>query len=233
MKFNRRMLVVGLTVMMVALLSVAVAYAASVSIVDYTVDACDEQVTVDVYFDTSGFALPYLDIEVNGDRQSPDGFPSSLSGTGTESRTLDISAVAVGDTVTVDAWLNDDGWFNDLNSSVSFVKPACGGTSSKKDKEKEIPYTGVNLINESDQALYQSVPDAAGQLPCGVFNVNGWGRKYVGLADFPACSAPVTVMCLNGDLEWTADSVSDVVMQGEYEVDFTSSQHGLCALFNQ
>ena len=95
------------------------------------------------------------------------------------------------------------------------------------------PYTGIHLVSDSEQAPYLSVPNAAGQLPCGVFDVNGWGTKYVGLADFPACSPPVTVMCLNGDLEWTADSVSDVVMQGDYEVDFTSSQHGTCALFNQ
>ena len=97
--------------------------------------------------------------------------------------------------------------------------------------ENPAPYTGINLLPDSVTAPYFSVAAADGATPCGVFDVNGWGRKYVGMADFPACTAPVTVMCLNGDGEWTADNVSDIVLQGDYEVDFTSSQHGICALF--
>jgi hypothetical protein len=38
-------------------------------------------------------------------------------------------------------------------------------------------------------------------------------------------------MCLNGDREWTADNVSNVVIRGDYEVDFDSAQHGVCAFF--
>jgi len=105
------------------------------------------------------------------------------------------------------------------------VSYRCGGGAGK-------PYTGINLLSEAEQAPYLSVPTAEGALPCGVFDVNGWGAKYVGMADFPACTAPVTVMCLNSDGAWTAENVSNVVMQGDYEVDFTSSQHGLCALFD-
>ena len=98
---------------------------------------------------------------------------------------------------------------------------------------KEEPYTGIQLLSSDEQAPYLSVPNAAGATACGVFDVNGWGAKYVGMGDFPGCTAPVTVMCLNGDGEWTADTVSDVVMHGDWEVDFISSQDGTCGLFEQ
>ena len=96
------------------------------------------------------------------------------------------------------------------------------------------PYTGIWLLGSTEaQAMYMAVPDANGATACGVFDVNGWGAKYVGMGDFPGCTAPVTVMCLNGDGEWTADTVSDVVMHGDWEVDFISSQDGTCGLFEQ
>jgi hypothetical protein len=102
----------------------------------------------------------------------------------------------------------------------------------KNDDEKDEPYTGIFLLNEDVTSPYLGVPNAAGALPCGVFDVNGWGKKYVGMADFPACVAPVEVMCLNGDREWTADNVSSVIYHGDYEVDFTSAQDGVCAFFS-
>ena len=95
------------------------------------------------------------------------------------------------------------------------------------------PYTGIQLLSSDEQAPSLSIPNAAGATACGVFDVNGWGAKYVGMGDFPGCTAPVTVMCLNGDGEWTADTVSDVVMHGDWEVDFISSQDGTCGLFEQ
>jgi len=95
------------------------------------------------------------------------------------------------------------------------------------------PYTGIKLLSDAQQAPYLSVPNAAGTTACGAFDVNGWGAKYVGLADFPGCTAPVTVMCFTGDGAWTADTVSGVVMHGDWEVDFTSSQDGTCGLFEQ
>jgi hypothetical protein len=100
-------------------------------------------------------------------------------------------------------------------------------------KEKEPPYTGIFLLSSAEQAPYLSVPAVDGATACGVFDVNGWGRKYVGLGDFPGCTAPVTVMCFDGAGEWTGDTVGNVVMQGHYEVDFTSSQHGKCGLFER
>ena len=106
-------------------------------------------------------------------------------------------------------------------------------SSKEKSVHHTIPYTGIKLLSEAEQAPYLSIPNAAGATPCGVFDVNGWGAKYVGMGDFPGCTAPVTVMCLNGDGEWTADTVSDVVMHGDWEVDFISSQDGTCGLFEQ
>lgn len=117
----------------------------------------------------------------------------------------------------------------DVSCAETVEEPA----PAKKNTPQHIPYTGIHLLPEDVAASYYAVPDAEGVSPCGVFDVNGWGRKYVGLTDFPACTAPVSVRCLNGDGEWTADTVGDVVMQGDWEVDFTSHQHGICGLFSQ
>ena len=67
----------------------------------------------------------------------------------------------------------------------------------------------------------------------GVFDVNGWGRKYIGLADFPNCTPPdLTVMCFDDMGGWTADNVKDVYIRPDgAELDFTSSQHGICGIF--
>jgi hypothetical protein len=100
-------------------------------------------------------------------------------------------------------------------------------TDCREKGEPVIPYTGIYLMSPAAQAPYMQGDNP----PCGVFDVNGWGAKYVGLGDFPGCTAPVTVMCLNGEGEWTADNVSGVVMKGDWEVDFISHQDGICALF--
>lgn len=94
-------------------------------------------------------------------------------------------------------------------------------------------YTGIQLVSPTEQIPFLSVPNADGDVPCGAFDVNGWGGKFIGLADFPDCTAPVTVMCFTGDGEWTADNVTNVVNRGDYEVDFTSSQDGICGFFGQ
>ena len=96
---------------------------------------------------------------------------------------------------------------------------------------KEEPYTGIVLLGDEVATPYASIPNASGVLPCGVFDVNGWGTKFIGMADFPACTPPVEVLCLNGEGQWTADNVSNVVIRGDYEVDFDSSQDGTCAFF--
>ena len=127
---------------------------------------------------------------------------------GTYSITMTNSAIKYGSSVMV---------VDDENETVE---------TSCHDKAEE-PYTGIVLLSSADQAPYMQGDNA----PCGVFNVNGWGAKYVGLGDFPGCTAPVTVMCLNGDGAWTADTVSGVVMHGDWEVDFISHQDGICGLF--
>jgi len=95
----------------------------------------------------------------------------------------------------------------------------------------EPPYTGITLLPEDVALPYLGLPNDAGMMPCGVFDVNGWGRKYVGLADFPACTPPVEVLCLNDMGQWTGNEIHDVVLHGDYEVDFTSTQHGTCGIF--
>lgn len=126
------------------------------------------------------------------------------------------------------------GAFFTVDCTTGAVEIDNGGRNSKdnKDEEKEVPYTGIFLLTEDVTAPYFGVPNADGELPCGVFDVNGWGNKYVGMANFPACTAPVEVLCLNGDREWTADNVSGVIHHGDYEVDFTSAQDGVCAFFS-
>lgn len=74
------------------------------------------------------------------------------------------------------------------------------------------------------------VANSAGVTPCGVFDVQGWGDKITTLADFPGCSGPVTVMCLDGEGSWVADNVSEFAQDGDV-VTFMSSQHGTCGFF--
>jgi hypothetical protein len=94
-------------------------------------------------------------------------------------------------------------------------------------------YTGIHLQSAEFVAPYLDVPNDAGLKPCGVFDVNGWGRKYIGLGDFPACQPPdLTVLCLNDTRQWVAGAVSDVYVRPDgAELDFTSSQHGICGIF--
>jgi hypothetical protein len=102
-----------------------------------------------------------------------------------------------------------------------------------KAKGKDAPYTGIFLLSQVEQALYLNVPNSDGVNACGVFDVNGWGRKYIGLADFPNCTPPdLTVMCFDDMGGWTADNVKDVYIRPDgAELDFTSSQHGICGIF--
>jgi hypothetical protein len=125
-------------------------------------------------------------------------------------------------------------YYDIYSGAASSFKVNCttGELYEKEKGEKDEPYTGIILLPDAVVAPYFGVPNAAGALPCGVFDVNGWGTKYIGMADFPACTAPVEVLCLNGDREWTADNVSGVIYHDDYEVDFTSSQDGVCAFFS-
>jgi hypothetical protein len=74
------------------------------------------------------------------------------------------------------------------------------------------------------------VANSAGVTPCGVFDVQGWGDKITTLADFPDCSGPVTVMCLDDKGDWVANNISDFAQDGDV-VTFMSGQHGTCGFF--
>jgi len=143
---------------------------------------------------------------------------------------INPAGTQAGDIVRYNVSWKDDS-LNVLDSDTLTVNCSTGEVYHRP--KPDAPYTGINLLSNGEQAPYLSVPNADGATPCGVFDVNGWGAKYVGMGDFPGCTAPVTVMCLNGDGEWTGDTVSDVVMHGDWEVDFISSQDGTCGLFEQ
>ena len=107
------------------------------------------------------------------------------------------------------------------------------GTVEVELQEPDAPYTGIYLLSPLDAESYQKITADDGRTACGVFDVNGWGRKYIGTADFPNCDPFATqILCLNGEGVWTADNVHDVVVN-EYgvEVDFTSTQDGICGFF--
>lgn len=122
-------------------------------------------------------------------------------------------------------------WTLDCDALNFTVKNLLTGETTTKSKDE--PYTGIVLLPPGEQAPYLGVPNPDGVSACGVFDVNGWGRKYIGLADFPNCTPPdLTVMCFDGDGEWAADNAKDVYIRPDgAELDFTSSQHGICGIF--
>ena len=99
--------------------------------------------------------------------------------------------------------------------------------------ERLVPYTGIHLQSADLVAPYLGVANDDGVKPCGVFDVNGWGRKYIGLGDFPACTPPdLTVMCFNDEGKWVEGTAKDVYLRPDgAELDFISSQHGICGIF--
>lgn len=71
-----------------------------------------------------------------------------------------------------------------------------------------------------------------GSQACGVFDVQGWGAKTVDLTAYPDCSGEVSVMCLDGEGNWTDTNVHNLTQNGTV-VQWTSSQEGTCAFFEQ
>jgi hypothetical protein len=73
-----------------------------------------------------------------------------------------------------------------------------------------------------------------------VFDVDGWGDKWINLDDYPACDfyqPYLTVQCFTNDGIWTRNTVDDVIYHPMYEFEtgpvltFTSTQHGTCGIF--
>lgn len=90
-------------------------------------------------------------------------------------------------------------------------------------------------------ALYD-VPNEAGFTPCYVFDVGGWGDKWMNLdeAAYSSCTQYrpyLTVYCMNSRGEWVDNTVDAVIYHPMSEfstgpvLTFTSTQHGDCGIF--
>jgi hypothetical protein len=71
-----------------------------------------------------------------------------------------------------------------------------------------------------------------GSQACGVFDVQGWGAKTVDLTAYPNCSGEVSVMCLDGEGNWTDSTIHNLAQDGTV-VTFLSGQHGTCGFFEK
>jgi hypothetical protein len=98
------------------------------------------------------------------------------------------------------------------------------------DKGKPDPSPYVFPLSEHP-AMNQAGP--GGAVPCGMFDVGGWGHRVADLKQFPACTPPdLTVYCLDEDGNWTQDDISGIVASAENNtVAFQSGQHGVCGIF--
>jgi hypothetical protein len=101
-------------------------------------------------------------------------------------------------------------------------------------------YADDGVPDEDGQELISEVPNAAGFTPCAVFDVHGWGDKWINLDDYPSCDfyrPYLTVQCFTDDGMWTDTTVDDVIYRPMYEFEtgpvltFDSTQHGICGIF--
>ena len=89
-------------------------------------------------------------------------------------------------------------------------------------------YWVFSVADQGDTSAY--VYD--GVEACGVFDVLSFGIKTVDLLDYPNCEGHVMVMCLDGEGNWTDTNVVDFTQVGTV-VQWTSTQHGTCAFFEE
>jgi hypothetical protein len=108
----------------------------------------------------------------------------------------------------------------------------------KPDKPDKPYYDAyVKLLSLEAVATYLTWPDADGDTPCGVFDVNGHGPKVALLSDFPGCAgvappAVFTVQCLTESGVWSGQEIFDTYLTPDgTELRFTSGQHGICGIF--
>lgn len=117
---------------------------------------------------------------------------------------------------------------------VTAILAACGGGSAAP---TQAGYdASVAPFTDDQAAPYMNIQNPANKLPCGVFDVKGFGPKTVLLKDFPKCASypKVWVYCLDGQAHWNSDNVSDFKhREADGALDFTSAQEGICALFEQ
>lgn len=117
--------------------------------------------------------------------------------------------------------------------AVAAVLTACGGSSATP-APTTAPYDpAVSPFSEEQAGPYLEIANSLGDVPCGVFDVNGHGEKIVTMSDYPSCEADdYMVYCLTGEAKWTDEFVSDLTVDATGSaVRFTSAQEGICALF--
>lgn len=99
---------------------------------------------------------------------------------------------------------------------------------SNCETDVETTYWCFSVLDMGDTAPYSSADYA----PCGVFDVCSWGAKTVDLTAYPNCEGDVTVMCLDGEGNWTDTNVHNLTQDGTV-VQWTSTQDGTCAFFEK
>ena len=114
---------------------------------------------------------------------------------------------------------------------LALLLVACGGGAEITPTVEADPFVNPLPLDRAEMAI--AGPD--GVLPCGMADV-GWGYRVFNVGDeFPACAESLpnlTVYCLNGEAQWSAENVSDVDVSMLTEtVTFEVRQDGLCALF--
>ena len=108
--------------------------------------------------------------------------------------------------------------------------PAIPSSSSPTETFKEPWFWAPSPLNNDAFSMYPA--NAAGTPACGAFDAGWWGIKYIDPGNFEGCPTDpgdVTVMCFNENGEWSADYVTQEVVDGVLQA--TIYQHGLCALF--
>jgi hypothetical protein len=88
-------------------------------------------------------------------------------------------------------------------------------------------------------AAIATITDPDGNVPCGVFDVEGHGYKEIVFGNFPTCledgnsiRGEVAIQCLNGEGEWVSGSITNVQINDRHTaMSFDSQQDGTCGLF--
>jgi len=124
----------------------------------------------------------------------------------------------------LEAWINGT-----LSGDRTF------STSIAFDCSTGLPWTpSVAPVTASEAAPFLAVPGPGGAQACGVFNVLGHGPKIIPMSQFPNCTGPAskyTVYCFTDHATWANQYISDLGVDEDGNLTFTSGQHGHCALF--
>jgi len=108
----------------------------------------------------------------------------------------------------------------------------CGGSAGGAD-QPEVDIYAEALPNDSAE---MDVPLADGTLPCGLGQVE-WGHQVFVLDSYPGCQSAfpsVTVYCLNGQAQWTNESIdiTDISVDTN-TITLKSEREGICGIFPQ